>query len=189
MEKKQTAVEYLVEQLIKKGFFKRLPIIEIQQAKQMEKEMEAENCQRQWIKESNPGLFNSPYAIEPTPKITREEVWINAWCVVANAINCETSETATKWADKCLIEFDKRFTNKIMTPKEKAEELVDTFRMNVLDYEGCSINTHKAKQCALIAVDEIYKLRMTHGQHLDFDLDKINYYSYWQEVKQEIEKL
>ena len=38
MEKKQTAVEYLVEQLIKQGFFKRLPIIEIQQASQMEKE-------------------------------------------------------------------------------------------------------------------------------------------------------
>jgi hypothetical protein len=38
MEKKQTAVDYLVEQLIKEGFFKRLPIIEIQQASQMEKE-------------------------------------------------------------------------------------------------------------------------------------------------------
>jgi hypothetical protein len=38
MENKQTAVDYLVEQLIKQGFFKRLPIIEIQQASQMEKE-------------------------------------------------------------------------------------------------------------------------------------------------------
>jgi hypothetical protein len=38
MKKKQTAVDYLVEQLIKEGFFKRLPIIAIQQAKQMEKE-------------------------------------------------------------------------------------------------------------------------------------------------------
>jgi hypothetical protein len=38
MEKKQTAVDYLVEQLIKEGFFKRLPIIAIQQASQMEKE-------------------------------------------------------------------------------------------------------------------------------------------------------
>jgi len=40
-----------------------------------------------------------------------------------------------------------------MTPKEKAIELVERFRMNVLDYEGCSINEHKAKQCALITVD------------------------------------
>ena len=38
MEKKQTAVDYLVEELIKQGFFKRLPIIVIQQASQMEKE-------------------------------------------------------------------------------------------------------------------------------------------------------
>ena len=42
MEKKQTAVDYLVEQLIKQGFFKRLPIIEIQQASQMEKEQHEE---------------------------------------------------------------------------------------------------------------------------------------------------
>jgi hypothetical protein len=87
-----------------------------------------------------------------------------------------------------LIEIIETEKLKIMTPKEKAEELVDKFIMNVLDYEGCSINDHKAKQCALIAVDEIYKLRMTHGQHLDYDVDKINYYSYWQEVKKEIEK-
>jgi len=50
MEKKQTAVDYLVEQLIKQGFFKRLPIIEIQQASQMEKEQNEYffNCGRQY---------------------------------------------------------------------------------------------------------------------------------------------
>jgi hypothetical protein len=67
-----------------------------------------------------------------------------------------------------------------MTPKEKADELVERFRMNVLDYEGCSINTHKAKQCALIAVDELVIL----GMWTDESIGK-----YWQEVKQEIEKL
>ena len=40
-----------------------------------------------------------------------------------------------------------------MTPKEKGEELVERFRLNVLDYEGCSINSHISKQCALIAED------------------------------------
>ena len=64
-----------------------------------------------------------------------------------------------------------------MTAKEKAIELVDNFRLNVLDYEGCGINEHKAKQCALIAVDEI--LICCIGSHED----------YWQEVKEEIEKL
>lgn len=62
--------------------------------------------------------------------------------------------------------------------KEKAEELVEKFRLNVLDYEGCSINEHKAKQCALIAVDEILNILF---QHYKID--------YWKEVKKEILKL
>jgi hypothetical protein len=66
-----------------------------------------------------------------------------------------------------------------MTPKEKAEELLERFRLNVLDYEGASINTHKAKQFAIIAVDEIL------NAHL-FDLDEKQY---WQQVKIVIENL
>jgi len=63
-----------------------------------------------------------------------------------------------------------------MTPQEKAKELIEKFRLNVLDYEGCSINEHKAKQCALIAVDEILSIGCVEVP-------------YWYEVKQEIEKL
>ena len=64
-----------------------------------------------------------------------------------------------------------------MTPKEKANELVDRFRLNVLDYENNGLNSFKAKQCALIAVNEM--------------IEHCNYANkwYWQEVKQEIEKL
>ena len=73
-----------------------------------------------------------------------------------------------------------------MTPKEKAEELVNTFRMNVLDYEGCSINTHKAKQCASIAADEIIKA-------IDFDWMEVQNlereHAYWDKVKEEIKNL
>ena len=73
-----------------------------------------------------------------------------------------------------------------MTPKEKAEELVDKFRMNVLDYEGSGLNTFKAKQCALIAVDlhleELSKMKLIFS-------DREIHYKHWQEVKQEIEKL
>jgi len=60
-----------------------------------------------------------------------------------------------------------------MTPKEKAIELVDrfTFRCFECDYEG------NAKQCALIAVDEILNI---------ITFDELRY---WQEVKQEIELL
>jgi hypothetical protein len=66
-----------------------------------------------------------------------------------------------------------------MDAKEKAEELVDNFRLNVLDYEGCGINEHKAKQCALISVDEIIKSINPFGMFLGKD--------YWEEVRDYLE--
>jgi hypothetical protein len=75
-----------------------------------------------------------------------------------------------------------------MTPQEKAEELVEKFRLNVLDYENNGLNSFKAKQCALIAVDEImYNNLMEYPQHSMIYSPHKN--DYWQEVKQEIEKL
>ena len=65
-----------------------------------------------------------------------------------------------------------------MTPREKAIELVDKFRLNVLDYEGSGLNTFKAKQCALIAVDEVLGY-MGADRGTEF----------WLEVRSEIEKL
>jgi hypothetical protein len=80
-----------------------------------------------------------------------------------------------------------------MTAKEKAIELVDNFRLNVLDYEGCGINEHKAKQCALIAVDEILKCNLetsvSSNPHIEFNSKLINQYQWWKEVKNEIKKL
>ena len=68
-----------------------------------------------------------------------------------------------------------------MTPAEKAKELVDKMTVHhwtdVCDYEG-------AKQCALIAVDQ-------HLKGMSFTFGFIGYASlkFWNEVKQEIEKL
>jgi hypothetical protein len=60
-----------------------------------------------------------------------------------------------------------------MTPKEKAKELY--FKMHSQNY----IISVEAKQCALIAVDEIIK-----------ELERCFIHNeYWQEVKQEIENL
>jgi hypothetical protein len=64
-----------------------------------------------------------------------------------------------------------------MTSKEKAKELVDKFYNEVKYME-------RAKECALIAVDEI--LNIVKGIY-DYDYEVL--YPYWQEVKQEIEKL
>jgi hypothetical protein len=73
-----------------------------------------------------------------------------------------------------------------MTPKEKADKLCMMFLMhtNTKDREY-DINKELAKQCALISVDEILKSNPT---IIDCDKTELNY-KYWQEVKQEIEKL
>jgi hypothetical protein len=69
-----------------------------------------------------------------------------------------------------------------MTPKEKAEELVDKFvQYTPADSE---FEYPYAKQCALIAVDEILDSITKINQ---YDFGTLNYY--WNEVKQELEKL
>jgi len=74
-----------------------------------------------------------------------------------------------------------------MTPKEKAKELVEKYDTTLTYLESKS----KAKECALIAVDEIYNggLNLRYGAYLDEFEDKQNYYSYWEDVKQEINNL
>jgi hypothetical protein len=77
-----------------------------------------------------------------------------------------------------------------MTPKEKAEQLVDlyyplfTHSMAIID----------AKQCALIAVDELIKNQEKITKNLNRHLSIANIEiqdtgSFWQQVKQEIKKL
>ena len=69
-----------------------------------------------------------------------------------------------------------------MTPKEKAIELIDKFKY--ISYDLDDIDNHK--ECAIICVDEIIKA-------IDFDWMEIQnlemQHRYYQEVKNEIEKL
>ena len=75
-----------------------------------------------------------------------------------------------------------------MTPKEKAKQLVNEFSVVGLQQRNEGIT------CALISVDEIIrvcpyfdsKIRETDDQLSAFDFQFV---SYWNEVKQEIEKL
>ena len=66
-----------------------------------------------------------------------------------------------------------------LTPKEKAKELIEKFS----DLEDREMYIVKAKQCALIAVDEIISIKLLWFQkdteHLDF----------WKEVKEELLKM
>ena len=66
-----------------------------------------------------------------------------------------------------------------MTAKEKAKELfMRNFEITVDDY--C------AKQCALVAVDEVINCCEEYDKLPETWVTQINY---WQEVRQEIEKL
>lgn len=66
----------------------------------------------------------------------------------------------------------------MMTAKEKAIELIDKF----YSISSFFSDLEDAKQCALIAVDEILKV-------VSFYNDTQAEITYWEEVKQEIEKL
>ena len=72
-----------------------------------------------------------------------------------------------------------------MTPKEKAIDLVDKFNPYALDSASDKSRGGEvsAKQCALLAVDEILKSRpvITDSQ--------FEYNKYWTEVKKELQKL
>ena len=74
-----------------------------------------------------------------------------------------------------------------MTPKEKAKELVNSF-YQPLGYLKCSVCSDEmwehAKQCALIAVDEILDLGYVPNEKSSF-----NVYKFYQEVKQQIESI
>lgn len=85
-----------------------------------------------------------------------------------------------------------------MTPKEKAQELFDKYYLICQEFTEeiqCSI---QAKQCALVAVYECTQsikpliYHYTKGddkRYADISLSMSLSVGYWQEVKQEIEKL
>jgi hypothetical protein len=85
-----------------------------------------------------------------------------------------------------------------MSPKEKARELMDI----MINTEHCGIkhfpnnnycdctemNRFQSKQCALIAVDEIIKA-LNDDIYIQGETDIDSHIEYWDEVKNEIEKL
>ena len=84
-------------------------------------------------------------------------------------------------------------SNNKQTPKEKCDELIESlisFTSNEATTEDGfiyseAIQLWNAKQCALIAVDEIINEYGTYYKIIVEDKQVV----YWEEVKQEIEKL
>jgi hypothetical protein len=73
-----------------------------------------------------------------------------------------------------------------LTAKQKARELVELYcqLLSIRYYE----NKEKAKQCALIAVDEMIK-EMTDLYKSHNSIDNFNRLNFWFEVKREINNL
>jgi len=75
-----------------------------------------------------------------------------------------------------------------MTPKEKAEELFEKYYNRIEHTLSEEYSPHEkfvVKECALIAVDDI----LNDNWYIATYKDLINRKAYWEEVKQEIEKL
>ena len=70
-----------------------------------------------------------------------------------------------------------------LTPIEKAKELFSKYQNIYLTEDSMGIDDELAKQCALIAVDEIINIKLLwfkkDTEHLDF----------WKEVKEELPKI
>ncbi len=72
-----------------------------------------------------------------------------------------------------------------MTPKEKAKELIDRFYNHTFNVEkDTEDNFSSAKQCALIAVDEVIE-----QNNIWINQTGKGTNNYWKLVKEEIEKL
>jgi hypothetical protein len=72
-----------------------------------------------------------------------------------------------------------------MTPQEKANQLVDYFTNTMIEADMYGDYNEATKKSALIAVDELYRIA---PWSLVNDI-KDDSKQYWQEVKQEIEKI
>jgi len=78
-----------------------------------------------------------------------------------------------------------------MTPKEKALSLLDKMETQTYSYQEyaganssiAEIGYEAGKKCALITVDEIISMQEQVNIRFDFNI------KYWEEVKQELEKL
>ena len=79
----------------------------------------------------------------------------------------------------------KTFNKYNMTHKEKAKELVEKYLKKIGPYHAETKTRELAKQSALICVDVI----LNDVGAKDWELDTGTNTNYWQEVKQEINKL
>jgi len=75
-----------------------------------------------------------------------------------------------------------------MTPKERADQLVNVYYNSIMSFLTNNMKLENAKKCALIAVDQIILEQCKSSELKDarYQDERINY---WNEVKQEIKNI
>lgn len=73
-----------------------------------------------------------------------------------------------------------------MTPKEKAQNLLDIF---YVANQPCTFEVKAAKQCALLAVDNIYNALFNYLKDTDELQNADREFAYWEQVEKEIQEL
>ena len=93
--------------------------------------------------------------------------------------------------DKKLIELLQKYPEgmiAVLTPKEKAQELIEKFIDKVPNIKGiCANYIDVAKQCARILIVEMYKEGLYYHNEQQPKSDERH--KYWKEVKSELDKL
>ena len=186
--KKQTAVEWLEEQIRFQisNSGKLIPIFE--QAKKMEKEQIIDSYYQGDAESDNHNLDAEQYYQKTfSMKKQEKESKSHSFCETPNE-KCTMNycdENGCQNRKRELVELKEETLEKTITPKGKAIELVEKFKgyswTSYVDGSELSSNLESAKQCALIAVDEI----LTNKSLIKTSWDII----FWNEVKQEIENL
>ena len=75
-----------------------------------------------------------------------------------------------------------------MTPKERADQLVNTYYNSIMSFLTNNMKLENAKKCALIAADQIILEQCKSSELKDprYQDERLNY---WNEVKQEIKSI
>jgi tmRNA-binding protein len=72
-----------------------------------------------------------------------------------------------------------------MTPKEKAKELFKKYFNETWEH-GATLSKPMIKRCALMAADEVFE---SYKKTKDAGMSLVPVFNFWQQVKEEIEKL
>jgi len=188
---KQTAVEWLLQIQLSGNGRLHLTDEEFEKAKEMEKEQILDAymariniTDKEYFKQIEGGQYYNETFKSESLGLKNCDVTLN------NSLKNEppyVSDDFQIGPDGAYEHTDEENT---LTPKEKAIELTHKFYEIKINPMYSTINEYMAKECALIAVDEILKNSVGYNAYdgvTDNDIWADD--NYWVKVKQEIEKL